>query len=413
MNAADGHAIEVAWREHSRPVLATLIRLLGGFDIAEDALSDAFLAAQQSWPRDGVPKNPRSWLVSAGRFRSIDRLRKSARFNAAQREIADRLEADIEMSGDMDDEVLRDDQLRMVFTCCHPALNPEAQVALTLRTVCGLTTEEIARAFLVTTPTIAQRIVRAKAKIRDAGLRYEVPDETDLPARLETVLGVVYLVFNEGYSAHSGDRLMRLDLAAEAIRLGRLIADLLPDAEALGLLGLMLLQNSRRNARIGKDGEIVLLEDQNRALWDRDAILEGTELIDRAFANGEVGPYAIQGAIAAVHARAGDVCETDWKAIVRLYDLLLQSNPSPVVRLNRAVAVGMHSGPETAIALIDTIIDDGELRNYHLAYAALADMHRRAGHVAKARAAYERALELCGVEPERRFLARRLKELAQ
>lgn len=411
MSAAADSVVEAAWRDHSRPVLATLIRLLGGFDIAEEALADAFLAAQQSWPRDGVPKNPRSWLVSAGRFRAIDRLRKRARFDAAQREIAERMEADAEMPCEIDDEVLRDDQLRMVFTCCHPQLAPEAQIALTLRTVCGLTTEEIAHAFLVATPTIAQRIVRAKARIREAGIRYEVPDKPDLPRRLDAVLGVVYLVFNEGYSAHSGDRLIRLDLAAEAIRLGRLIADLLPDAEALGLLGLMLLQNSRRQARVGSDGEVILLEDQDRALWDRDAIAEGLELVDRAFGSGEVGSYAIQGAIAAVHARAQDVGGTDWQAIVRLYDLLLRSADSPVVRLNRAVAVGMASGPAAGVRLIDALLEEGRLGSYHLAYAALADMHRRAGNAGPARAAYRRALELCHVEPERRFLRRRLKEL--
>jgi RNA polymerase sigma-70 factor (ECF subfamily) len=411
MNAEDGFAIETAWREHSRPVLATLIRLLGGFDIAEEALADAFLAAQQSWPKDGVPKNPRSWLISAGRFRAIDRLRKRARFDAAQQEIADRIEADAEMSDEID-EVLRDDQLRLIFICCHPQLAPEAQVALTLRTVCGLTTEEIAHAFLAATPTIAQRIVRAKTKIREAGIRYEVPDKSDLPERLETVLGTVYLVFNEGYSAHSGEQLMRLDLASEAIRLGRLIVDLLPDAEALGLLGLMLLQNSRRAARIGEDGGIILLEDQDRTLWDHDPIGEGIALIDRAFATREVGPYAIQGAIAAVHANAGTPGATDWTAIVRLYDLLLQSTSSPVVRLNRAVAVGMSSGPQAAIKLIDALMAEGTLDTYYLAHAALADMHRRAGNSALAHAAYQRAYELSNVEPERRFIRRRLNELS-
>jgi RNA polymerase sigma-70 factor (ECF subfamily) len=411
MNGSADTVIEAAWRDHSRPVLATLIRLLGGFDMAEEALADAFLAAQQSWPKDGVPKNPRSWLVSAGRFRAIDRLRKRARFDAAQHEIADRIEADAEMSGEIDDEVLRDDQLRLIFTCCHPQLAPEAQVALTLRTVCGLTTEEIAHAFLAATPTIAQRIVRAKTKIREAGIRYEVPDKPDLPERLETVLGTVYLVFNEGYSAHTGEQLMRLDLASEAVRLGRLIIDLLPDAEALGLLGLMLLQNSRRDARIGEDGGIILLEDQDRTLWDHDAIREGSALIDRAFATGEVGSYAIQGAIAAVHAHAGTPDATDWAAIVRLYDLLLQSTSSPVVRLNRAVAVGMSSGPQAAIELIDALMAEGALDTYHLAHAALADMHRRAGNTAPARAAYQRALELSNVDPERRFIRRRLDEL--
>ncbi|MEX0955919.1 MAG: RNA polymerase sigma factor [Rhizobiaceae bacterium] len=411
MNAADGFAIEAAWRDHSRPVLATLIRLLGGFDIAEEALSDAFLAAQQSWPKDGIPQNPRSWLVSAGRYRAIDRLRKRARFDAAQREIADRMEADAEMSGEIGDEVLRDDQLRLVFICCHPQLAPEMQIALTLRTVCGLTTEEIARAFLAATPTIAQRIVRAKTKIREAGIRYEVPGKLDLPERLETVLGTVYLVFNEGYSAHSGEQLMRLDLASEAIRLGRLIIDLLPDAEALGLVGLMLLQNSRRHARIGADGGIILLEDQDRTLWDHDAIREGRALIDRAFATGEVGSYAIQGAIAAVHALAKTPEATDWAEIVRLYDLLLRSTPSPVVRLNRAVAVGMQSGPQAGIELISALLAEGALDTYHLAHAAHADMHRRAGNTDLARAAYQRALELSNVDPERRFLRRRLDEL--
>ena len=403
--------IEAAWREHSRPVLATLIRLLGGFDAAEDALSDAFLAAQKTWPRDGVPANPRSWLISAGRFRAIDRLRQRTRFDAAQQDIADRLEADAEMQDAPDDATLRDDQLRLIFTCCHPQLSPEAQMALTLRTVCGLTTEDIARAFLAATPAIAQRIVRAKAKIREAGIRYEVPDRDELADRLDTVLGVVYLVFNEGYSAHSGARLMRHDLAAEAIRLARLLVDLLPDPEALGLLGLMLIQDSRRAARLGADGEIVLLADQDRSLWDSQAIAEGLRAIDRAFADREIGPYAIQGAIAAVHARTMDPEETDWKHIVELYDLLLQAAPSPVVRLNRAVAVGMADGPEQAIALIDTLINEGRLDTYHLAHAALADMHRRAGRPAPAVAAYRRALTLCRMEPERRFLQRRIEEL--
>jgi RNA polymerase sigma-70 factor (ECF subfamily) len=402
--------VDAAWREHSRPVLATLIRLLGGFDIAEEALADSFLAAQQSWPKDGVPANPRAWLVSAGRFRAIDRIRRQARFAQMEDEIARGIEADAEPE-DMDDSAIRDDQLRLIFTCCHPALAPEAQVALTLRTVCGLTTEEIARAFLVATPTIAQRIVRAKARIREAGIRYEVPERGALPDRLDGVLGTIYLVFNEGYSAHSGATLMRVDLAEEAIRLGRLLCELLPDGEAFGLLALMLLQHSRRDARAGADGEIVLLPDQDRSLWDRAMIAEGAILVDRAFATRQIGPYALQAAIAAEHAAATGEADTNWRRIVSLYDVLLRAAPSPVVALNRAVAVGMAGTPSAGAELIRGLLAGNALENYHLAHAALADMLRRAGRPREAAVQYRRALELCLLEPERRFLARRIAEM--
>lgn len=411
MNAADGLAIEAVWREHSRPVLATLIRLLGGFDIAEEALADAFLAAQQSWPREGVPANPRSWLISAGRFRAIDRIRRDARFAAMETEIARRIEADAEDEPAMDDGTIRDDQLRLIFTCCHPLLAPEAQVALTLRTVDGLTTEEIARAFLVATPTIAQRIVRAKARIREAGIGYEVPARDQLADRLDGVLGTLYLIFNEGYSPRAGEHLLRTGLAAEAIRLCRHLVALMPDGEAIGVLALMLLQHSRRHTRADGDGEVVLLSDQDRTRWDRSMIAEGLALVERAFATRQIGPYTLQAAIAAEHARANGEADTDWRRIVSLYDVLQRAAPSPVVALNRAVALGMASGPEAGSRLIRSLLEDGALHDYHLAHAALADMLRRAGDFEAAKAAYARALDLCRVEPERRFLGHRIAEM--
>ncbi|MBY0276903.1 RNA polymerase sigma factor [Candidatus Binatia bacterium] len=410
---ATTHArVEEIYRTESRRVLATLIRLLGDFDLAEEALHDAFMAASEGWPRDGEPANPRAWLVSTGRFKAIDALRRRARFDASQIEIADRLAADAEDAaaraqlGD-----LEDDRLRLVFTCCHPALTPEAQVALTLREVCGLTTEEIGRAFLTSASTVAQRIVRAKNKIRDARIPYQVPSRGELPDRLETVLHVVYLVFNEGYSASSGSSVTRADLSAEAIRLGRLIFELLPDPEVEGLLALMLLHDSRRRARATAEGELVLLDDQDRSLWDRDQIAEGLERVRRALASRRFGPFAVQAAIAAVHAAAPTAAATDWAEIAALYDVLLGLEPSPVVELNRAVAVAMRDGPAAGLALVEAILGRGDLAAYHFAHAARADLCRRLGRTDEARQAYARALELARQESERRFLERRLLEL--
>lgn len=401
--------IEAVYRSESRRVLATLIRLLGDFDLAEEALHDAFIAAARQWPRDGLPRNPRSWLISAGRFGAIDRLRRRSRLDASLTELALRLEEDMPAPpGEQED--IEDDRLRLIFTCCHPAIGPDAQVALTLREICGLTTEEIARAFLATPPAIAQRIVRAKAKIRDARIPYEVPDRNELPGRLETVLHVVYLVFNEGYSASSGESLTRHDLSGEAIRLGRLLVELLPEPEAIGLLALMLLHESRRAARTSPSGEIILFADQDRSLWNKDQIAEGALLVERALSSAQLGPYSIQAVIAAKHARAIHADATDWAAIVGLYDLLLQAEPSPVVELNRAVAIAMRDGPEAGIALIDAILGRGELGQYHFAHSARADLFRRLGRKDEARAAYELALSLATQEPERRFLEKRIKE---
>ncbi|CAN5300991.1 RNA polymerase sigma factor [soil metagenome] len=406
--------VEAVYRADSRRVLATLIRLLGDFDRAEEALADAFAAAAAQWQRDGVPANPVAWLVSAGRFKAIDRMRRRARFDAAAGELAARMEADMaEPAGPMDDHAIPDDRLRLVFTCCHPALQPDAQVALTLREVCGLTTEEIARAFLTRPPTVAQRIVRAKAKIRDARIPYAVPSPSELPERLETVLHVVYLVFNEGYAASSGAALARADLSGEAIRLGRLLVQLLPDAEVTGLLALMLLHESRRAARTSADGEMVLLADQDRRRWDRALIAEGTPLARRALMWGSVGAYGLQAAISAVHAEAPDAAATDWGEIVGLYDLLLQASASPVVELNRALAVAMRDGPEAGLGLIDAILAHGDLADYHLAHSARADLLRRLGRAGEARMAYETALGLAHQETERRFLEKRLGELAR
>ena len=403
--------VDGVYRSESRQVLATLIRLLGDFDAAEEALHDAFAVAIDQWARDGVPANPRAWLVSTGRFKAIDGMRRRARFDASLTELAKQMESSTSDAEELNDESVEDDRLRLVFTCCHPALPPDAQVAMTLREVCSLTTDEIARAFLTKPTTIAQRIVRAKAKIRDARIPYEVPSENDLPDRLDAVLRVVYLVFNEGYSASSGGSLTRHDLSGEAIRLGRLMMQLLPQPEAVGLLALMLLQDSRRAARTSPTGDLILLDDQDRSLWNRDQITEGASLVERALSSRRIGPYTLQAAIAAVHAQAPSSAATDWAQIVGLYDVLFQSEPSPVVELNRAAAVAMRDGPLAGLTLIDAILARGDLGNYHLAHAARADFCRRLGRTAEARASYERALALTQQEPERRFLTRRLREL--
>jgi RNA polymerase sigma-70 factor (ECF subfamily) len=402
--------VDGVYRSESRRVYATLVRLLGDFGIAEEALHDAFRAALEQWPRDGVPANPRAWLVSAGRFKAIDGMRRRARFDALD-DVAEQVENLPDENAGLDGEDIEDDRLRLIFTCCHPALQADAQVALTLREVCGLTTEEIARAFLTAAPTLAQRIVRAKTKIRDAGIPYQVPSQDDLPERLDSVLRVIYLVFNEGYSASSGASLTRHDLSAEAIRLARLLAELLPEPEALGLLALMLLHESRRTARASPSGDLILLDDQDRSRWNRKMISEGTALIERALSLRRPGPYSIQAAIGAVHAEAPSASATDWAQIIGLYDVLAQMEPSPVVELNRAVAVAMRDGPQAGLSLIDAILARGDLSDYRLAHAARADMCRRLGKNAEARESYQRALVLTRQEPERRFLERRLAEL--
>jgi RNA polymerase sigma-70 factor (ECF subfamily) len=401
--------VDSVYRSESRRVFATLVRLLGDFDAAEEALHEAFRAALEQWPRDGVPDNPRAWLVSAGRFKAIDRIRRDSRVDALDDEAAENIPA----PDTVQNEDIEDDRLRLIFTCCHPALAPDAQVALTLREVCGLTTEEIARAFLSAAPTLAQRIVRAKNKIRDAKIPYRVPPPEELPQRLDSVLRVIYLVFNEGYAASSGATLTRHDLSGEAIRLARLVVELLPEPEAMGLLALMLLHESRRAARTDGYGDLVLLEDQDRSAWNRDMIREGIALVERALATRRVGPYALQAAISAVHAGAAEAAATDWAQIVGLYDLLLRLEPSPVVELNRAVAVAMHDGPAAGLALVEALLERGELENYRLAHAAHADLCRRLGRNSEARAAYRRALELTRQAPERRFLERRLAALGQ
>jgi RNA polymerase sigma-70 factor (ECF subfamily) len=403
--------VEAVYRADSRRIFATLIRLLGDFELAEEALHDAFRAALEQWPGNGVPANPRAWLVSAGRFKAIDSMRRQTRFDASLTEIANQMNAVASDPVACDDETIEDDRLRLIFTCCHPALSPDAQVALTLREVCDLTTEEIAHTFLTLPPTVAQRIVRAKTKIRNARIPYEVPSRTDLPERLHAVLRVIYLVFNEGYSASAGISLSRPDLSGEAIRLGRLLIELLPEPEAAGLLALMLLQESRRAARASPTGELVLLADQDRSLWNRDQIAEGMVLVEQALSSRRFGPYTLQAAIAAVHAEAPSAVATDWTQIVGLYDVLARVEPSPVVELNRAVAVAMRDGPAVGLALIDTILARGDLEDYHLAHAARADLCRRLGRTAEARASYERALALARQVPERQFLERRLKEL--
>ncbi len=399
------------YRTESRRVLATLIRLLGDFDTAEDAMHDAFSAALDQWQRDGVPANPRAWLVSAGRFKAIDQIRRRTKFETSLEPFIEQIGNAAADEPEPDHEGIEDDRLRLIFTCCHPALRPDARVALTLREVCGLTTEEIAHAFLTTPPTLAQRIVRAKAKIRDARIPYEVPSKEDLPDRLEVVLQVIYLVFNEGYSASSGDAATRPDLSDEAIRLGRLLKELLPDPEVLGLLALMLLHESRRSARTSPAGEIILLEDQNRSLWNRELIAEGTALVERSLSSQQFGPYTLQAAIAAVHAEASAAASTDWAEIVGLYSLLLRMTPSPVVELNCAVAVAMRDGSSAGLEIIDSILARGDLVDYHLAHSARAELCRRLGRTEEARASYERALALAQQEPERRFLEKRLNKL--
>jgi RNA polymerase sigma-70 factor, ECF subfamily len=403
--------VEALYRSESRRVFATLVRLIGDFELAEDALQEAFAAAVDQWTREGVPANPRTWLISTGRFKAIDTLRRRARFDASLADISRRMDEST-TNGGLDDEGIEDDRLRLIFTCCHPALAAEAQVALTLREVCGLKTEEIARAFLTTPTTIAQRIVRGKAKIRDAGIPYVVPSVADLPDRLDSVLSVIYLVFNEGYSASSGDSLTRPDLSEEAIRVGRLLVELLPDPEAIGLLALMLLQESRRSARTSPTGDLILLEDQDRALWNLERIAEGKACVERALASREVGVYTIQAAIAAVHADAPSAVETNWARMVALYDLLLRANPSPVVELNRAVAVTMRDGPNAGLVLVEDILARAKLVDYYLAHSVRADFCRRLGRNAEARVSYERALALVQQGPERRFLEKRLRELS-
>lgn len=406
--------VDSVYRSESRRVFATLIRLLGDFDTAEEAMQDAFAAAAEQWPQDGAPANPRAWLVSTGRFKAIDGMRRRARFDASLARLAEQIEEDTRATAlTWEEEGVEDDRLRLIFICCHPALSPDARAALTLREVCGLTTEEIARAFLTSPTTVAQRIVRAKAKIRDAKIPYQSPEPADLPGRLDTVLHVIYLVFNEGYSASSGDSLTRADLSSEAIRLARLVRELLPEPEVLGLLALMLLHESRRAARASSDGDLILLEEQDRSLWDRHQIAEGAALVEQALRTRRFGSYTLQAAISAVHAEALSAAETDWAQIVGLYDVLARLEPSPVIRLNRAVAVAMRDGPEAGLRLIDAILAQGELSDYYLAHSARAELCRRLGRTVDACASYERALALTLQEPERRFLERRLANLSR
>jgi RNA polymerase sigma-70 factor, ECF subfamily len=407
--------IETLYRSESGRVLATLVRLLGDLDLAEESMHEAFAAALDTWPKTGIPDKPRPWLISTARFKAIDVMRRRARFDGAQRDLVAHMESRAnDASGkdeEMGDEEIEDDRLRLIFTCCHPALPAEGQVALTLREICGLTTEEIARAFLVTPATLAQRIVRAKAKIRDTPIRYEVPSPQELPERLGAVLQVIYLVFNEGYSAAAGAEVTRAELTGEAIRLGRLLTELQPEPEVTGLLSLMLLQESRRAARTSPTGELILLENQDRSLWNREQIAEGVALLEKALKSRRFGSYTLQAAIAAVHAEAESVAVTDWGQIVALYDRLVRIQPSPVVQLNRAVAIAMRDGPEAGLAHIDAVLEHGELANYYLAHSARADMYRRLGRTAEARTSYERALALTQQEPERQFLQERIRQL--
>jgi RNA polymerase sigma-70 factor (ECF subfamily) len=408
-----GAEVERVYRDESRRVLATLIRLLGDFERAEEAMHDAFAAAIEQWAHDGVPASPRAWLVSTGRFKAIDAIRRRSRFDASLAELARRVERESQVSVNTEETAVDDDRLRLIFTCCHPALPIDAQIALTLREVCGLTTEAISSAFLTRSSTVAQRIVRAKAKIRDAGIPYQVPTLEELPDRLDAVLHVVYLVFNEGYSASSGGSLTRQDLSSEAIRLGRLLVELLPEPEAQGLLGLMLLHDARRTARTSPAGEMVLLEEQDRTLWNDSQSHEGRTLAEGALRSRRFGPYTLQAAIAAVHSEAATAAATDWAQIVALYDVLLRVEPSPVIELNRAAAVAMRDGAAAGLAIIEAILDRGDLADYHLAHSARADLCRRLGRMADARASYQRALNLVKQDTERRFLERRLREVTE
>jgi RNA polymerase sigma-70 factor, ECF subfamily len=404
--------LDSLYRVDSGRILATLIRLLGDFDLAEEAMQEGFAAALSLWPKDGVPDNPRPWLISTARFKAIDTLRRRARFDASQDELARYLEAQWSSAEGSDEEdSVEDDRLRLIFTCCHPSLSPEAHVALTLREVCGLTTEEIAKAFLITPRTLAQRIVRAKAKIRETPIRYEVPSPQELPERLDAVLQVIYLIFNAGYSAAAGAEVTRAELTGEAIRLGRLVSELLPEPEVMGLLSLMLLQESRRAARTSPSGELILLENQDRSLWNREQIAKGVALLEKALKSRRFGAYTLQAAIAAVHAEAESAAATDWRQIVALYNQLVRIYPSPVAQLNRAVAIAMRDGPEAGLAHIDAVLEHGELANYYLAHSARADMYRRLGRTAEARSAYEKALALTQQEPERQFLQKRIRQL--
>jgi len=407
--------IELLYRTESGRVLATLVRLLGDLDLAEESMHEAFAAALDTWPTTGIPEKPRPWLISTARFKAIDGMRRRARFDGAQRDLVAHMEARVNYApgGDeaIEDEEIEDDRLRLIFTCCHLALPPDGQVALTLREVCGLTTEEIARAFLVSPSTLAQRIVRAKAKIREAAIPYEVPSPQELPERLDAVLQVIYLVFNEGYSAAAGAEVTRAELTGEAIRLGRLLAELQPDPEVIGLLALMLLQESRRAARTSPTGELILLEHQDRSLWNRPHIEEGLALVEKALSSRRFGAYTLQAAIAAVHAEAESVAATDWRQIVALYNQLVRIHPSPVVQLNRAVAIAEREGPEAGLAQIDAVLEYGELANYYLAHSARADLYRRLGRTAEARSSYEKALSLTQQEPERQFLEERIRRL--